>query len=360
MKKLIAMLLCVAMCFALLAGCGGKKTPSNDASNGSKPAGEGTVKVGFSMKTLEGPYFVVLINKIEEMCKELGWECTTLDASMDSVKEAENMETFITNGVDLIFLDSVDPTACIPSINKAADAGIPVVNLDSGVGECKQVTTIYSDNYQNGRLVGKAYAATVPADQEIIAIMISSLKGNVACTERRTGLYCGILEQRLGCTEDEAWKLAEEFEKQVATAGSAANADAKFTVRGQCWGDAVRSQALEVSEDMITANMDLNCILSDASDNLLGGVKAADNAGLKDVAHMCAADASLEVYDLIKAGKVFGIGENSPAKVAMKGMEVAQQLILEDADWDSFEEVIRTEAIAVTKDNVDACYEYGF
>lgn len=371
-KRLLSILMCVSLCTAMMTGCGSNKDSSENSSSASEESTDAQsdgdteteqsgYKIGFAMKTMDNPFFIALVDGVESQCKEQGWECTTLNAGMDTTKEAENLETFITKGMDLIFLDSVDPTACIPSINKAADAGIPLVNLDSGVGEgSKQVTTVYSDSYQNGRLMGKAYADSLSKDEEIIAIMISSLKGNVVCTQRRTGLYCGILESRLGCSEDEAWDLAEAFEQEVATAGSASNEEAKFTVRGQCWGDDVRSQALEVSEDMITANKDVTVILSDAGDNVLGGVAAVKNAGLTDVDHVCASDAYKEIYDLIKEGEVFGTGENSPAKVAIKGIEVAKQILVDGASWDSFGEVVQTEAIAVTAENVDELYDYGF
>ena len=42
-------------------------------------------------------------------------------------------------------------------------------------------------------------------DEEIYSIMLSGEKENVAGTERRQGLICGVLEQRLGISEDEAW-----------------------------------------------------------------------------------------------------------------------------------------------------------
>lgn len=380
-KRVVSLLVCACMCAAMLAGCGDKPSDnagstaaeprSESAASSASSAGTSSqpekadaeksdIKIGFAMKTLDNSYFVSLVGAVEELAAAEGWECTTLNANMDSTKEAENMETFITQGMDLIFLDSVDPTACVPSINAAAEADIPVVNLDSGVAECEQCTTIYADNYQNGRMVGLAYGKAVPADQEIIGVMISSLKGNVACTERRTGLYCGILEARIGCTEEEAWELAETFENEVANSGKATNEDAKFTVRGQGWGDATRQQALEASEDLITANKDLTCVLGDASENLLGAKMALENAGIEGVDLVCASDGPMEVLDLIKAGEFFGTGENSPWMVSAKGIEVAKEILIDGKDWRSYPEVIRTEAIAITKENVEERYEFGY
>ena len=173
-KRVVSLLVCACMCAAMLAGCGDKPSDnagstaaepkSESAASSASSAGTSSqpekadaeksdIKIGFAMKTLDNSYFVSLVGAVEELAAAEGWECTTLNANMDSTKEAENMETFITQGMDLIFLDSVDPTACVPSINAAAEADIPVVNLDSGVAECEQCTTIYADNYQNGRML---------------------------------------------------------------------------------------------------------------------------------------------------------------------------------------------------------------
>lgn len=368
-KRVASLIMCISVCMFVLLGCG------SDASSGvgSEEKGENATtdnqaeemensgfKIGFAMKTLDNPYFISLVDAVENLATEEGWKCTTLNANMDSTKEAENMETFITQGMDLIFLDSVDPTACVPSINAAAAADIPVVNLDSGVAESEQCTTVYSDNYQNGRMVGIAYGKSVSVEQEIIGVMVSSLKGNVACTERRTGLYCGIIESRTGCSEDEAWEEAEKFEKEVADSGAATHQVANFTIRGQGWGDATRQQALEASEDLITANKDLTCVLGDAAENLLGAKKALENAGIEGVDLICASDGPLEVLDLIKEGEFFGTGENSPWMISEKGMEIAKEILVEGKDWRSYPEVIRTEAIAITKENVDERYEFGY
>ena len=388
-RRVASFVMCAGLCAAMLAGCGNSggnsasdstagnsgssestadsssadisdTSDSGESSSGEQNAAGTDIKIGFAMKTLNNSYFSALVGAVEDLCAEEGWECTSLSADMDTTKEAENLESFITQGMDLIFLDSVDPNACVPSINAAAEQDIPVVNLDSAVSECEQCTTIYADNFQNGRMVGLAYTEQLPEDEEIIAIMISSLKGNVACRERRTGLYAGIIEGRTGCTEEEAAEQADAFEDEVANAGSATLEEANFTVRGQGWGDATRQQGLEAAEDLIAANTDLTCVLGDASENCLGAMTALENAGIEGVDLVSASDGPFEVLDLIKEGKFFGCGENSPWMVAEMGIEVAKEILIDGADWRSYPEVTRTEAVAITQENVDERYEFGY
>ncbi|WP_235753831.1 substrate-binding domain-containing protein [Psychrobacillus sp. INOP01] len=346
---LILMMLVVAAC----------SSDSNEAS-GKSGGGEGQIKVGFAIKTQDSPYFVSLVDAVKEYAEAEGWKVTVLDANGDTTKEAENMETFIAQGMDMIFLDAIEPDAVVPVINKAAEAGIGVINLDSGVNaDADDITTVYSDNKQNGRLVGLAYAEKM-GDEEIVSITLSGAKGNVAGEERRTGLFAGILEGKLGVSEDEAWKLAEELDSQLASSGKASNAEAKFSVVGQGWGAWTREDGLEAAEDLITANPNLTTVLGENDQMLLGAMTALKNAGIDNVDIVAAADGALEAYDLIKEGKYFATGENSPYKVAKLGVKIAKEIIVDGKDPESYEEITLTEPAAVTKDNVDDYYDFGF
>lgn len=371
-KGLISLVLVGAMAVSMLAGCSKAKETSTEttaaATNAAteavteaatQAAGE-KLKVGFAIKTQDSPYFVALVNAVKELGTAEGWDVTVLDANGDTMKEAENMETFIAQGMDLIFLDSVEPDACIPSINAAADAGIGVINLDSGVGEgAKDITTVYSDNKQNGRAVGLAYAEKM-GDADIKAIILSGAKGNVAGKERRTGLFCGIIEARAGVSEEEAWELALKFDDELTSSGKATNAEAKFTVAGQGWGSWTEEEGLAAAEDLITANPDITTVLGENDQMLFGAMTALGNAGIEGVDIVAAADGAKAAYDLIKAGTYFATGENSPYKVAQLGIKIAKEILVDGKDMWSYEDVTMTEAVAVTAENVDEYYDYGF
>ena len=345
MKKFAVVICCVLLVLMVASGA---------------LAADKKIRVGFAIKTQDSPYFVALVQAVQRYTAELGWECIALDAKSDTMKETENMETFITQKMDLIFLDCVDPDPCIPSINAAADAGIPVINLDSGVGEgAKDVTTVYSDNRQNGRAVGLAYAKKV-GDKETKAIILSGVKGNIAGQERRTGLFCGIIEGKIGIPEEEAWTLAEKFNQELTDNGKAVNAEAKFSVGGQGWGAWTEEAGLAAAEDLITANRDLNCVLGENDQMLFGAMTALENAGITGVDIVAAADGAKRAYDLIREGKYFGTGENSPWKVARKGVDIAKEILVDGKDPWSYPRISLTEAVGVTIENVDAHYEFGF
>lgn len=368
-----SLLLVMVMVMSIFAGCGQKgndtKTPPEATSattvkevpstTTAAPAAAEKIKVGFAIKTQDGPYFGALVDTVKQLCKDAGWDITVLDANGDSTKEAENMDTFIAQGMDMIFLDSVDPSACIPSIDKAAEAGIGVINLDSGVNGGKYVTTVYSDNKQNGRLVGLAYAEKV-GGEAIKAIVLSGGKGNIAGQERRDGLFCGIIEGITGMSEADAWKAAEEMENQLISTGKAFNEEANFTLAGQGWGGWSREEGLVASEDLITANNDLTCALGENDQMLFGTMTALQNAGIEGVDIVAAADGAKEAFDLIKQDKYFGSGLNSPGLVAQTGFAIAKEILVDGKDMWSYPQITLTKPAGVVKENVDEFYDLGF
>ena len=346
MRKSLALLLAVVMALALV---------------GVARAADKKIKVGFVIRTLDSPYYVALADSVKKLCEANGWTASVLDSNVDTEKEAQNVDAFISLGVDILFLDCVVPDPAVPVINNAVEAGIDVINLDSGVGEgAKDITTVYSDNEQNGRLVGIAYAKKVGKDTPIKAILLSGNKGSVAGTQRRDGLFCGILEQRLGISEKEAWDLAHKMEDQLTSTGKADNAKAKFAIAGQGWGAWSEEGGLEAAEDLITANRDLTCVLGENDQMLFGAMTALDNAGIKNVDIVAAADGAKRAYDLIRQGKYYATGENSPYKVAEKGVAIAKEILIDGKDKKSYPKITLTEAVAVTAENVSERYDFGF
>ena len=71
-------------------------------------------------------------------------------------------------------------------------------------------------------------------------------------------------------------------------------------------------------------------------------------------------DVSAYLHDAIKEGKILAIGENSPVKIAELGMQIAQEILVDGEDPESYDDITMTEAAAVTAENVDEHYDYGF
>lgn len=360
-RNFVRTLLCAAMAGTMVMGL----SMSAMAEEG------GAFKIGVAMKTQDGPYFVALADALTQYCAEMGLvespdDVVVLNANMDVMKQTENFSTFVTQGYDMIFCDCIDPDNVIADEKAAMEAGVPVINVDSGVNESYCVTTVYSDNKQNGRACGLSYAEYM-GDKEIYGIMLSGEKGNVAGNERRQGLICGILENRLGISEEEAWELTAAADETLLNSGSYTNEDAKFTIAGQGWGNWTVNDILNDANDLVIKTKDkLNTMFGENDQMLFGGMQAASDAGLTGINYVAAADGAKEAYDYIngtlecKSGQYYCTGENSPVQVAKKAVEIAKEILVDGKDMNSYDEVTLTDAICVTSDNVAERYEFGF
>ncbi|MDR6881323.1 sugar ABC transporter substrate-binding protein [Bacillus sp. 3255] len=70
-------------------------------------------------------------------------------------QQIQMMETMIKMRVDGIAIDPIDPDALIPAINKAADAGIPVVCFETDAPASRRSAYIGPDHYKSGAYMGE-------------------------------------------------------------------------------------------------------------------------------------------------------------------------------------------------------------
>ena len=119
MKKLIAMLLALAMIFCL-AACG---TPSNN---------EGPAKYAIVCKDASNPYMLRMISGFKDACDKLGVEMVTKSPESATVDgQITIVNELVAQGVKGIAIAANDAAALETTIKAATDAGIAVVTLDS-------------------------------------------------------------------------------------------------------------------------------------------------------------------------------------------------------------------------------------
>lgn len=279
---------------------------------------------------------------------------------MDITKEQENVETLIGQQVDALLLDAIDPLGAVALVKAAVAAGVPVIEVDAPIDASAEViTTVYNNNTTTAFMVGK-YIPQFFADDELISsVVLSGGKGNTGGTERRQGMVAGIIAERMGLSEEEAWSEAAKFDEDLIANGHAFHEGANLEIRGQAYCNWLASDGLDGMEDLLVANPDINCLLSENDDMALGAQKAITAAGKDNqIQVFCAADGSKEGYLQLRdnrSGCV--IGENSPPKVGALAVEIAGQVVLEGKTANDFDAVVMTEANIVTSDTVNDFYD---
>ncbi len=127
-------LLSILAVAAVIAACGGSKAPSGSES---KPR----LRFAVIPKTLDIPVFNYAKIGADRKAKELGdvdilWNAPT---SADQLKQKEILESYITQRVDGIAISALNGDFLTDTINRAVDAGIPVVTWDSDAPKSKRV-----------------------------------------------------------------------------------------------------------------------------------------------------------------------------------------------------------------------------
>lgn len=97
----------------------GNVVGSTDQVNEDSPV-EG--KIGYSAMSLKNPFFGIISDSLKKAGAAHGFEVTTTDADSDVKKQANQIEDFISQGVDAIVLNPTDRLAIGPAIKKANEA----------------------------------------------------------------------------------------------------------------------------------------------------------------------------------------------------------------------------------------------
>jgi ribose transport system substrate-binding protein len=128
------------------------------ARTGERPA-EGNKELRFAVipKALDIPVFNYAKIGAERAARELGnvrveWRAPD---TADQLKQKEILESFITQRVDGIAISALNGDFLTDTINRAIDAGIPVVTWDSDAPKSKRVAFYGVDDFESGRIMGQ-------------------------------------------------------------------------------------------------------------------------------------------------------------------------------------------------------------
>lgn len=250
-KTWISLILVAALAVSMLAGIAMAETvPTTgvysdlELTDAEKEVAKG-LTIGISYCLMSAPAVKVFAQGIEAEAAELGIEIIELDGEWDAAKQADQVNTFISQKVDGIVLNPCDGTSLVSAAKAAFDAGIPVttgaMNIDeSGYGYI--VTFVGPDDEDVGRAAGRSMLDALGEAGGKVAI-IEGTAGSSAQVNRTAG-----------------------FEEVVD--GSAIEIVAKIS------GEYDEATAMNVAEDLLTKYPDLAGIFCHDDTMASGAVQA--------------------------------------------------------------------------------------
>jgi ABC-type sugar transport system substrate-binding protein len=143
------------------AGSAGAAPAAGESAAAAPAAGE-AFDICVVHNNADHPSITAIVQGMDEEAKIYNANVTYFDPAFDPQKQAAMIEDCIARQADVIVVNAVDPTAVIAPIQKAAEAGIPVITQNADVApEGKQhiETFVGSQSYDQGLAVGKMMAA---------------------------------------------------------------------------------------------------------------------------------------------------------------------------------------------------------
>ena len=334
-KKLISMVMALAMTAGLLAGCGGSTNSAPAAAPAKEEAVEETKeeaapeqagelefagkKVGLSFMDASDPVIAELITRVRETFDPLGIEVLVSDAGGDSSSQIDAVENFMNSGCDVIVIQAIDSTAMSEEAKKAMDKGIKVIAY--GIGIDNYDTWYKTDNTLAGTAIG-----------EMAADWINSELGGKAKIEVIEFPMVEVLIER-------ADAIKAVLEKECPEAEIVASISAIDSETGY-------SQ----TETVLAANPDLNCIVAISDGPGVGAYEAAKAAGLEgDSFGVFGSDLSNVALQYIADGTSYRGSTDIDIKVGGDRIAEIAMNLLSGKDQD---EIVTMNVTKVTEENV--------
>ncbi|RMH66961.1 MAG: sugar ABC transporter substrate-binding protein, partial [Actinomyces sp.] len=150
--KLLALTLAIAM---IAAACGDDDSTSDNAGSdtgtetgdtGSSDNVDATQGGDYTFYVIThgdgGVFWSVAQKGAEDAGRDLGVEVIYQGSNNDPEKQAQDIEAAVAAGADGIAVSLASPDAVGPAVKAAVDAGIPVITLNSGVNQFKELGAI--------------------------------------------------------------------------------------------------------------------------------------------------------------------------------------------------------------------------
>jgi D-xylose transport system substrate-binding protein len=256
----------------LLAACG-SSTPT-PAPTGEPAAAPAKIKIGFILGTEQEERYQRDKASFLEAAQKLGAEVVFLSANNDEQTQASNVESLLSQGVNVLVIQPVNSDNAGIFVDKAHAKGIPVIAYDRMINH--RDLDFYAG--QNSFSVGKAQAEAA-----------------IAWMKEHGGLGDAVI-----LSGQQGHSVAEAITRAATEALAAAGVNIVVQQYHDAWGT---DQALSTVENALVSNPGIKAILCNNSGMARGAVQAVEKAGKIGQIFITGADADKANIEYIVEGK---------------------------------------------------------
>jgi fructose transport system substrate-binding protein len=291
----------VATGCALLLPLAAAACSSNDSSSsGGKPI------VGLITKTDTNPFFVKMKEGAQQAAAQAGVDLQTFAGKQDGDNEAQvqAIENLISAGAKGFLITPSDSKAIVPSIDKAKQAGLLVIALDTPTDPANAVdATFATDNYQAGTLIGQWAKAKFAKDgkQAKIAMLDLNANGVSVDVQRDQGFLEGF-----GLDVGDKTKIGDEKLPQVV---------------GHDVTNGAEDGGRTAMENLLQKDPTINLVYTINEPAAAGAYQALKAAGKQKDVTIVSVDGGCPGVDNVKAGVIGATSMQFPLKMASLGVD---------------------------------------
>ncbi|MCF2702260.1 D-ribose ABC transporter substrate-binding protein [Enterocloster clostridioformis] len=285
-KKILALMVTGTM----LVTMGGCNAITIDGEENVREGSSGNV-IGFSVSTLNNPFFVTLTEGAKKAASEKNVELVVVDAGDDAAKQTSDIEDLVSRNVGVLIVNPVDSDAVAPAVKSAMSQGIKVIAVDRGVNGVDVDCQIASDNVAGARMATEYLMELVGEGAKVAELQ--GVPGASATIDRGEGFH------------------------QVA--------DKSLQVAASQTANFNRAEGMTVMENILQSDGAIKGVFAHNDEMALGAVEAVAASG-KDI-KIAGFDATDDAQKAVKDGKMAATVAQKPDKMGETAIETAVKIM---------------------------------
>jgi len=273
---------------------------------GVAPARADGILVGLITKTDNNPFFVKMREGANAKAKELGATLQSFAGKFDGDNDTQvaAIESLISAGAKGILITPSDTKAIVPAVQKARDAGLLVIALDTPLDPIEAAdSTMATDNYQAGILIGKWAAGTLGAktkDAHVALLDALEFQPTVDML-RDTGFMTGF-----GIAVVDPTHYGKETDKRIV---------------GHQWGKGAEEGGRTGMENLLQKDPEVNVVYTINEPTAAGAWEALKAAGKEKDVVMVSVDGGCPGVKNVQAGVIGATSQQYPLLMAALGVQ---------------------------------------
>ena len=269
---------------------GGCNAITIDGEENVREGSSGNV-IGFSVSTLNNPFFVTLTEGARKAATENNVELVVVDAGDDAAKQTSDIEDLVSRNVGVLIVNPVDSDAVAPAVKSAMSQGIKVIAVDRGVNGVDVDCQIASDNVAGARMATEYLMELVGEGAKVAELQ--GVPGASATIDRGEGFH------------------------QVA--------DKSLQVAASQTANFNRAEGMTVMENILQSDGAIKGVFAHNDEMALGAVEAVAASG-KDI-KIVGFDATDDAQKAVKDGKMAATVAQKPDKMGETAIGTAVKIM---------------------------------